>query len=1246
MWRRSWGWASSAVLLLATLTVPARAATVDPAPATPAGVPVTVTLVTGDVVTYVSDPVGRDTVSVVSPPRPDIGYEVYDRADGWYVLPSDAADAVRDGQVDEDLFNVTYLATNGYGERPTLPVIMDYEPGRVEAAAALPASTPTRQLSSVDAVALEVDKANTGQLWQALLQQRGEGTLLLDRVVTANLAESVAQVKAPQAWAGGLDGGGVRVAVLDTGYDSAHPDLAGKVVEEKSFIPYETDLVDRHGHGTHVASTIAGSGAASGGAEKGVAPGAGLVVGKVLDRSGMSYGSSVLAGMEWAATRADVVNMSLGGPPPIDTKDLLAEAVTRLTAETGTLFVVAAGNSGPNINSVSSPGVAPEALTVGAVDSADTVAGFSGRGPTDTGAVKPEITAPGVAITAARSATGTHGTPVDQYYSAMSGTSMATPHVAGAAAILAQQHPDWSAAALKSALIASTEDTGAPVNDQGAGRLDVEAATTQEVTADPPVVNFGELAAPHGTSEKSTLTYHNSAGEELTLDLATRMTNASGEPIDGVLTTSTDTVTVPAHGSATVDVTIHPGKAPTNDSYQGLVTATGGATTVTTPVGFANGEVAHVVTFHVIGFDGKPLDFSTGGKRRLTVLPLDLPSNDRTLYDVPATPSMLKLPVGKYFLALTLTGEKAGGISASALLVDQEVAVSKATDVTFDLRATKRVELGTQDPVHTDSSVFGFTRTSATGMSASWKGGVGLFDENLYVSPTPAARIGTFSFEYGTHAVRAPLDVTVGRVTVHPRYDSQPISGAPVPVAKFTGRSKRDLVHVGAGTAADFAAAGDLRGKLVLARSTPGPAYAQVAVLAHQANAAGLLLFTDAGPPSPPTISSDLLPIGFLERPDGLRLLDALSGGRGRATLSGQPASPYAYHLSFTTPTIAKAPTYAVRTKDLTRFDTTYHSSADQVVGTGFTKGGNQLVPAVAEVEVPATRTEYFGPTTDHATWMRLVTIWQDGRYEAYTAPAADLAAGRRYTEEWFEAPARYGQGDHFNIPTQPAPYLATRTTGAIHVLPWLLDSGGHVSAMAPNAKVVSTTLRRDGITLPGVSGKLGTTYAVPPGGGSYQLDLSYRPGGDHRVDTTWKVTSPAPDGAPSAPDHQCASLTSVNTSPKPCEPLPTISMDYDLDLSDRNTAPAPGKQTIRVLPHHTGGTDTAITSAALSVSYDGGTTWTKVKTKRDRDGWLTGTIAHHRPGQTVSLRVEARDAAGNTVTQTTLNAYRTTARG
>ena len=301
----------------------------------------------------------------------------------------------------------------------------------------------------------------------------------LDREVHALLDVSVPTINAPSVWNEGYDGSGVKIAICDTGIDKNHPDLKGKVVVENKFLSSIWGIIegpeDNNGHGTHVAGIAAGTGSALGGKYRGVAPGALLINAKCLDMFGSGYLSDVIAAIQWSVEQgANVISLSIGATGPCDGTCDLCMAVNN-AVDRGVVVVVAAGNSGPDPGTITCPGNAEKAITVGAIDDHgttstfdDTIAEWSSRGPTADGRIKPDIVAPGVNIMSCKYNTNS--------YIGMSGTSMATPHVSGAAALLLSVRPSLTPTEVKDALMRNAINLGYEANTQGAGEIDVYAA--------------------------------------------------------------------------------------------------------------------------------------------------------------------------------------------------------------------------------------------------------------------------------------------------------------------------------------------------------------------------------------------------------------------------------------------------------------------------------------------------------------------------------------------------------------------------------------------------------------------------------------------------------------------------------------------------------------------------------------------------------------------------------------------------
>ncbi|MHA1252489.1 MAG: S8 family peptidase [Candidatus Helarchaeota archaeon] len=274
----------------------------------------------------------------------------------------------------------------------------------------------------IDAVAVE---ATAKDILENLSVMEDVAVIEEDMEVQIMLNESIKLIGVnPDVWNLGIEGEGVTVAVVDTGIDKDHPDLKGKVILQKDFTTEkgtDKENIDGNGHGTHVAGTIAGTGKASKGKYKGVAPKAKLIAAKVLASNGSGSFSDVIAGIDWASQQdCQVMNLSLGANVygSCDGTDPVCKSKT-----------------------VGTPGCAKKVITVGATDKYDSIAWFSSRGPTADGRVKPDVCFPGVNIVAARAKNTFMGTPVGDKYTSASGTSMATPHCAGVAALIKSLKP-------------------------------------------------------------------------------------------------------------------------------------------------------------------------------------------------------------------------------------------------------------------------------------------------------------------------------------------------------------------------------------------------------------------------------------------------------------------------------------------------------------------------------------------------------------------------------------------------------------------------------------------------------------------------------------------------------------------------------------------------------------------------------------------------------------------------------------
>ncbi|WP_336213448.1 S8 family serine peptidase [Nonomuraea sp. LPB2021202275-12-8] len=1257
---------SGTALALAAAAAPGSATPLDQETSAPAdGRPsadTNITLITGDVIRYRPSKDGVPSIGIQEAPRPDgtpVTFATLPGRDGgWLVLPSDAAGMVSAGTLDEKLFDVETLAREERTE--TIPLLVTYtgEPtasALTKAADALPASENVRPLDSIDGAAMTVKAGQAGEFWAALRADRpaagrsasGIGKVWLDRRIEVSLDSSVPLVGAPAAWERGFDGKGTKVAVLDTGIDAAHPDFAGKIVASENFSS-SPGITDRQGHGTHVASTIAGSGSASGGAYKGVAPGASLLVGKVLADNGNGDWSWAIAGMEWAAEQgADVVNMSLGSCCGNGT-DPMSQALDELTKKHGTLFVTAAGNAGDALT-VSIPAAAEQALAVGAVDktTGTTLADFSSRGPRlDDAAVKPNIVAPGVDIVAARSADSTaRPIPGNDRYTANSGTSMATPHVAGAAAILAQQHPDWDADELRDALV-STAERHAEHNwfEQGGGRVNVTRAVTQQVIASS-AVDFRVLGKDRATRQ---VTYRNTGDEAVTLAVELVTRGWSGKPApDGAISLSARSVTIPARGAATVDITVDPAAGPIG-AYGGWVTAAAGDLRLVTPFSYYTGPATHRLGISLINSYGTKefLPGREGTEPLVYAIPLkranspEDPFNPYGYYAVRLDFSgdgEMWLPAGDYEIIGVANESR---ISNRNSWVIEQVRLDGERTVTLDARETVPIKPITREATEgTGHAWYVRTFTDRNNPVSLYGGAVG---QDFYVTPVAKVKTGKLRLSHGWDLRRAALaSATAGGLSLHPVYDVDAMRTA------MTQPRTLPVISVGQGRPQDFDGT-DVTGKLALAAVpvaggespyvTASLLMEEAARTAARRGAAGFVgyLDVDGGKARVPLGGSASFQSLGLSADEGRDLLAALGGGPVSLRMEPYAGPEVVYRLRYDERGRVPAKAAKVDTGDLARIDSGYHADQPDTFGWEYGESTSGEEPGRitygSALRMPVARTEYFGPFDDRVTWTRQITN------ESLLLSSYDRFTGRdrRQSEQWFKAPLVSGAAD---VPDgYPVVVPCSMCRDGDRFVPaeqWLDSDPRHHSEPSPVTS--APRLFAGEVEIP-VKGRYPRSFTVPAEAGGYRLEAVDTSGRklSAKVTTSSRFASSPPSGTPR--DHACSYGPS-------CAVQPAILLAYDVPLDLLNRAPAgrPFGFEVRAGAHSSIRRAPDVHKVRVEYSVDDGTTWQDARVSGRAGDRFRATVTHPPLDATngyVSLRVTASDRAGGSVTQTVTRAY------
>ena len=1204
----------------------------------------TVTLVTGDVVQVSTGSDGRQAVTIE--PRPDgtIPQAAINRAGGhMYVVPFEAMGLLAAKRLDRDLFDVSALLADHYDDasRSTLPVMVDYGVGTTAAGkargASLTAAKRSIAIPKLGIAAFAAQKKHARSFWEDLTTGKdaagrptgltdGAARVDLDGRVKASLEDSVPQIHAPEAWAAGFTGSGATVAVLDTGYDPTHPDLKGRVVKSENFTSDAT-VTDGNGHGTHVASTVGGSGAASDGKRKGVAPGADLMIGKVLADGGYGEDSWVLAGMVWAVDQgADVVSMSLGGDAD-DGSHPLARAVNELSAASDTLFVIAAGNAGEaGASTVSSPGSADSALTVGAVDVHDVMAGFSSRGPRlRDGALKPEVVAPGVDVTAARAAGTELGPVVDDVYTTISGTSMATPHVAGLAAILKQEHPTWDGEQLKSAIANSTVPVANATGfDAGTGRVDALAAVRQDVLA-PAAMSLGSFAWPYSdlASTRTELTYTNTGAAPVTLSLALRGEDGADEPT-GSMTLATTKVTIAGHGSVSVPVVLDPTLAGPG-AYSAVVTATpddgGGA--VRTAVAYQLEPERYDVKVTI-----KPRKGSRNVSHQLGLSSFgETGIFEQRSFDASsdAQSATFRLPPGDYSTGAISFGRSQDGASEGVVTYDPTFSVSKDIEIVLDEDTARRFDYTVGKPVVDEGAILDVGWSGDTGYTGFTFYGQA---DRVYAQPSEGLTGGS-----ATIAANWLLSQPEGLI-VPPR-------GAPVPLRPLTAPGgsltetpvaavDRAYRIVDAGSAANPLTAKVVKGAVAVVSGTCGDLTDAAASL-RKAGAVAMVAYAGDGQRCAGTIEGPPGLVALQGRAIDVRRL--LADGSTTSKLTTHSSPTYMYDLvRYWGDGVPAGGTVGGSGTSVSALVEHYNgmgsTSADgalaveELVGWVPERGGVANIGLVRRVPFPTTVTHY---VSTGAVWERTVAV-QDktygGEYGRLYAPRKTYAGGSVTHDTWFGGPVA-SRSSQLQSVTNGSPPPVREGDEMFLSQGAFTDAAGHWANSDQFTDAFSGQIYADDELVLDMFASVFLNTQVPAGKHRYKVVTDTQRENPFwqlstRVRTEWGFDSDTPKGERDI--------------------LPMLGVDYRMPLSSTNSAPA-GKFTFTVaftMPN--GVTTKPVVKPTVQLSWDDGKTWSPART-RCAGTSCTVDVAN-RAGGKASLRVKAADTAGRTVSQDVVRAY------
>nr|QIY75888.1 S8 family serine peptidase [Streptomyces sp. RLB1-33] len=790
------------------------------------------------------------------------------------------------------------------------------------------------------------------------------------------------------------------------------------------------------------------------------------------------------------------------------------------------------------------------------------------------------------------------------YYVTLSGTSMATPHVAGAAALLASKHPDWTGAQLKDALISTAAPTDAiSTDDGGNGRVDAAAATRSTVfatgTAD---AGMHSLGGEPGETVVKPVEWTNTGDEPVTVDLAV---DAPGAPA-GLFALSAPQLTVPAHGSASATMTTYLDKAPAAHRYTGRITASvSGKVETRTLIGVSTQEKPHHLRIELQDRSGNPIDgpvefLRKGGGANAYSLAYSSGGVVDTI-----------VPPGTYaawaFGAVEgIHGKSSLGV---ALLTQPQIDVHGDIDVVLGGPSLRRTDAPTPRPSTTDTQgridyyrTFGGDENSGTSIN------VGAEYDSVWAQPTAKVSAGSMTYTVRWRKQQPLLALASGSQSFDDLW-LQPGS-AKLP----EGRGSLSTVFAGYGTKADYAGL-DAAGKAAVVRYNGDD---EQITAAKDAGVKLLLLVNDGYGRLREPVSRTTLTVVGLSRSEGEKLIsrieNAVDGSVALDTVS-HPVTTYLYDLVHSwQDRIPTDQTYAPKPSQLATVEVGFRNDPTHEV-----QEYRYDVQPYLPYRYGVTSTSNTGThRTDYVSTDKSVP-WMEEVYEVSKVPETwqnsdrvTYPAGRTTEVTWFGPIQRPRVNGSIELPHRTGDHLVAYVPG------WGDSGENHVGTFGYGPNTQTTELYQGGKLL------------ATTGGGWIEADV--RPAkASYRLVTDTARTGTYPYSTRTHTEWAFASAATANADE--VRQLPLVQLDYRIPTAQDGSAERDTE--LLVTPAHLPGDPSgALRTNTIELSYDDGATWKRATQSNSAKGAL---VRLHAPATArfLTLRVHASDSRGDTVTQT-----------